>query len=407
MRDVMDALATPPPPPSIAADIPFAGGLLLLLNYSLAHEIEQLPSTTEDRDGLPDLLAHASPGAVLVPRGGGDALLAWLPVEEHGEGPRWGLTEKEALGVLAVARHALKDPRPLDFDDSPHEGRPLSAPRALWERADHEAAVREVIENLRAGEIYQANLTQRFEVPWQGSALPLHAVLRRTNPSPFSGWFRGLGRGWDVVSGSPERLVRLRGSELLTEPIKGTIAIPGGADASDEEIVALAGRLAASEKDRAEHVMMVDLHRNDLGRVSAPGTVRVEQMMRLDRRTHVIQAIADIRSTLREGADAVDVIEAMFPAGSVTGVPKIRAMEILDSLERWSRGPYCGSFGFISSWGDMDLNVLIRSAWSAGGRLAFAAGGGIVLDSDPGAEYEESLAKTAALRGAIEGLLAP
>ena len=120
-----------------------------------------------------------------------------------------------------------------------------------------------------------------------------------------------------------------------------------------------------------------------------------------------IQAIADIRSTLREGADAVDVIEAMFPAGSVTGVPKIRAMEILDSLERWSRGPYCGSFGFISSWGDMDLNVLIRSAWSAGGRLAFAAGGGIVLDSDPGAEYEESLAKTAALRGAIEGLLAP
>lgn len=407
LRDVLRVLATPPPAASLAADIPFAGGLVVLLNYSLAHEIEQLPSTTEDRDGLPDLLAHACPGAVLVPRGGGDALLAWLPVEEHGDGPRWGLTEKEALLHLGAARHALKDPHPLDLDDSPHEGRPLSLPHALWERADHEAAVSEVIENLRAGEIYQANVTQRFEAKWEGSALPLHAILRRTNPSPFSGWFRGLGRGWDVVSGSPERLVRLRGRELLTEPIKGTAVLPRGRETPDDEIIALAAGLASSAKDQAEHVMIVDLHRNDLGRVSAPGSVRVEQMMRLDRRSHVVQAVADIRSTLRDGADAVDVIEAMFPAGSVTGVPKIRAMEILDTLERWSRGPYCGSFGFISSWGDLDLNVLIRSAWRVGDRLAFAAGGGIVLDSDPGKEYDESLGKASALRAAIEELLTP
>jgi para-aminobenzoate synthetase component 1 len=134
--------------------------------------------------------------------------------------------------------------------------------------------------------------------------------------------------------------------------------------------------------------------------------VRVEEMMRLDRRTHVVQAIADIRGALEVGRDAVDVIEAMFPAGSVTGVPKIRAMELLDGLERYSRGPFTGSFGMLAPWGDLDLNVLIRSAWRVGGRLAFSAGGGIVLDSDPRREYEESLAKAEALRRAVESLRA-
>lgn len=401
LRDLLDAIARPRPD----ADIPFAGGLVVLLGYDLAHEIERLPSTTEDRDGLPRIHACACAAAVLVPCRGGEALLAWLPGEDAG-GPSWGLTADEAALHATWARRAIREPGRFEgAGAADHDrGRPLGMVQPLWSQRDHEAAVESIVENERAGEIYQANVTQRFEIGWEGSALPLHAVLRRTNPSPFSGWIRGIGSDWQVVSGSPERLVRLRGRELLTEPIKGTVALPRGSATTQDEAARLGAQLVASEKDRAELTMIVDLHRNDLGRVSAPGSVRVEEMLRLDRRSHVVQAIADIRGTLAEGKDAVDVIEAMFPGGSVTGVPKIRAMELLDGLERWSRGPYTGSFGFVSPWGDMDLNILIRSAWQADGRLAFAAGGGIVLDSHPTREYEESLAKVAAMREAVETL---
>ncbi len=400
LRSLLEAIASPPP----AEALPFAGGVALMLSHALGHEIERLPATVERRDAIPWLVAIACPAALLLPVGGGEARLAWLP-DDGGTGERWGLDEDEALELGLWCEAALRDPARAARGKEP-PGRALGPAAPLWTRADHEAGVREVIRNLRAGEIYQANLTQRFEAPWEGSALGLHRILRRMNPSPFSGWMRDPGGAWEVVSGSPERALRRQGARLLTQPIKGTAPLPDGPATSPADAARRAAALSASEKDRAEHVMIVDLHRNDLGRVSVAGSVRVGAMMRLDRRSHVIQAIADIEGVLEPGRDVVDIIEAMFPAGSVTGVPKIRAMEILDGLERWDRGPYTGSFGFASAWGDMDLNVLIRSAWRSGERLAFAAGGGIVLDSDPAGEYEESLAKAEALRLAIEELRA-
>jgi anthranilate/para-aminobenzoate synthase component I len=272
----------------------------------------------------------------------------------------------------------------------------------LVSEGEHVRRIGRLLRDLRDGEIYQANLAQRFEVAWRGSALPLHAVLRSSNPSPMSGWLRGP--GWELVSNSPERLVRLRGRELVSEPCGGPAPRPAGPATPEREVTAIRDRLVASTKDHAEHVMIVDIHRNDVGRASAPGTLRVESMMRIDRRSHVLQAVADVRGTLRQGADAVSVIEAMFPGGCVTGVPKIRCMEILDEVERAGRGPYTGSFGYLAAWGDLDLNVIIRSAWRTGERLAFAAGGGIVLDSDPSAEWAECEAKAAALLAAVESL---
>lgn len=386
----------PPPEP-----IPFAGGLVVLLSHDVAHDIERLPSTTQRRDDLPLLHAVACGASLLVPVGGGAPVLAWMPRDEDADGP--GLSDMESLELAMRCRHAIGE---VLRGAPPREppGGPQGPVRALWGQEDHEAAVRALIENERAGEIYQANLTQRFEAPWRGSALPLHRHLRRSNPSPFSGWMRDAEGRWELVSGSPERLVRKVGAELVTEPIAGTIPLPDGPSTPPEDVARLAASLMASAKDHAEHVMIVDLHRNDLGRASAPGTVRVEQMMRLDRRSHVIQAIADIRGVAAEGQGPVEIIRAMFPGGCVTGVPKIRAMELLDALERWNRGPYTGSFGFIAGWGDLDLNVIIRSAWRSGGTLAFAAGGGVVLDSDPAAEHRESLAKAAAMRAAIEAL---
>jgi para-aminobenzoate synthetase component 1 len=153
--------------------------------------------------------------------------------------------------------------------------------------------------------------------------------------------------------------------------------------------------------------MLVDIHRNDLGRVARPGTVRVPNMMRIDRRRHVLQAVAEIRAELGEGKGPVDVIEAFLPAGCITGVPKVRCLQVLDELERWRRGPYTGSFGRIAAWGDLELNVLIRTAWKAAGHAAFQAGGGIVLDSDPESEWRESLAKVRSIDEAVRALAEP
>ena len=384
------ASRTAPPP----EDVPFASGLVVLLGYGLAREIERLPDAGERRDDLPTTCAVACAASLLVPVGGGEALFAWSPAS---------LSAADADGWIARCRSVLADPAAAAAGLEP-AGRPIGPIEARWSREDHERAVRRIIEELRAGEIYQANLTQRFEVEWEGSALPLHGILRRTNPSPFSGWMRDPEGAWEIVSGSPERLVRRTGVELATEPIAGTAPLPRGRETPTADAARIAAGLVSSAKDHAEHVMIVDLHRNDLGRVSVPGTVRVERMMRLDRRSHVIQAIADIRGRAFELDGPTDVIRGLFPGGCVTGVPKIRAMEILGELEPAARGPYTGSFGLVSGWGDLDLNVLIRSAWRSGGRLAFAAGGGIVLDSDPSAEYRESLAKSQAMREAIEAL---
>ena len=263
--------------------------------------------------------------------------------------------------------------------------------------------VEAVLEHERAGNLYQANVSQRFECPWEGSSLPLYERLRVSDPSPHAGWMRGP--GWEICCNSPERMIRLWGRDLLTEPIGGTRPLPQGPDTADSVVDRMSAELEAAAKDRAEHVMLVDIHRNDLGRVARPGTVRVPKMMRVDRRRHVLQAVAEIRAELGEGKGPVDVIEAFLPAGCISGVPKVSCLQILDELEDWRRGPYTGSFGRISAWGDLELNVLLRTAWRAKDHLAFQAGGGIVLDSEPTEEWRESLAKVRSFDEAIRAML--
>ena len=399
LRVLLDALAVDRP----EEELEHAGGLSLMLGYDLAHEIEEIPCTTEDRDGLPWLHAVAHAAALLVHEATGECLLSWLPDADAAASPSalaWGLSDEEARELESRVRAALAGQAPPP--EKP-EGRPLGEPESLTSREDYEAMVRAVLEHLHAGNLYQANVSQRFEAPWEGSLLPLYERLREDDPSPHAGWLRAP--GWDLVSNSPERMVRLRGRDLLTEPIGGTRPLPAGPDTPSREVAKLRAELEAATKDRAEHVMLVDIHRNDLARVAVPGSVRVPRMMRIDRRRHVLQAVAEIRAELAEGKGPVDVIEAFLPAGCITGVPKVRCLQVLDELERWRRGPYTGSFGRIAAWGDLELNVLIRSAWRIRGHAAFQAGGGIVLDSEPEAEWRESLAKARSLDEAFRSLL--
>lgn len=249
---------------------------------------------------------------------------------------------------------------------------------------------------IAAGDIFQANLAQRFTAPYSGSdGLDVYRRLRTINPSPFAA-FLDLG-DTHVICSSPERLVRRAGREVETRPIAGTR--PRGANSADD--ARLTTDLLLNAKERAEHLMLVDLERNDLGRVCAYGSVKVDELMVTEHYSHVIHIVSNIRGTLRNDATNFDVLDAMFPGGTITGVPKIRCMEIIDELEPVSRGLYTGSIGYASWSGHMDWNIVIRTLTLSRGELAFYAGAGIVADSDPEKEYAETLYKAQALIDAV------
>jgi para-aminobenzoate synthetase component 1 len=237
---------------------------------------------------------------------------------------------------------------------------------------------------VRAGDVFQVNISQRFEVPFDGDPLALYGALRRKNPSPFGGMvsFPGL----VAISSSPERLVDLRGRRASTRPIAGTY--PKGAGAA----------LLLDPKERAEHAMILDLERNDLGRTAAYGTVRVEEFMTTETYSHVVHIVSEVAGELAEGRDAVDLLAGMFPGGTITGCPKVRCMEIIEELEPVRRGLYTGSFGYLNLDGSaMDMNIAIRTILLKDGSAYAQAGGGVVADSVPAREYRESVAKAAAL----------
>jgi anthranilate/para-aminobenzoate synthase component I len=249
---------------------------------------------------------------------------------------------------------------------------------------------------IAAGDIFQANLAQRFTATHHGSdGLDVYRRLRAINPAPFAA-FLDLGET-EVICSSPERLVKVTGRDVETRPIAGTR--PRGATPTDDEH--LTADLLINPKERAEHLMLVDLERNDLGRVCAYGSVKVDELMVTERYSHVIHIVSNIRGLLREGATGLDVLDAVFPGGTVTGVPKIRCMEIIDELEPVSRGLYTGSIGYVSWSGQMDWNIVIRTLTRARGELAFYTGAGIVADSDPEKEYAETLYKAQALIDAV------
>jgi para-aminobenzoate synthetase component 1 len=263
-------------------------------------------------------------------------------------------------------------------------------------RDDHRRRVLRIKEHIAAGDIYQANLSQRFDVPFEAGGLGLYDQLRRISPAPFAGYLRAA--GLEIVSASPERLLMVDGERACTRPIAGTR--PRAADPDSDR--ALAAELILSPKERAEHIMLVDLARNDLGKVAAIGTVAVDELMAVEDYSHVRHIVSNVAARLLPGKDAFDALLALFPGGTITGVPKIRCMEILDEVEPAPRGFYTGALFYATPSGRLDANILIRSAVVAGGRAVFHTGGGIVADSDPDAEYAETLHKAEGMRLALE-----
>jgi len=293
----------------------------------------------------------------------------------------------DGTGALAppdVAGHAA---RPSGLDAGSLD--------ATSTQAEFETMVRRALAYIRAGEIFQANASHRFMAGLRKPALPLYEALRRVNPSPFA-CFLSTGE-LAVVSCSPERLVRVQDGRVDTRPIAGTR--PRGSTPAEDAINSL--DLLVSEKERAEHIMLVDLARNDLGRVCVTGSISVGELMTLEDYSHVIHIVSDVSGLLRPDADAVDVIRAAFPGGTITGCPKVRCMQVLRELEPVARGLYTGSLGYIGFDGTMDLNIAIRTMVVQGHRLSFHVGAGIVADSEPEREYQETLAKAAALVEAL------
>jgi para-aminobenzoate synthetase component 1 len=267
------------------------------------------------------------------------------------------------------------------------------------EQALFESMVRRCKEYITAGDIYQANLSQRFSARL-GDSDPLHLykILRAVNPSPFAAYldFGDIA----LVGSSPERLIRLANGAADTRPIAGTRRRGNDLD----ETRALSVELLTNEKERAEHIMLLDLERNDLGKVCTYGTVHVDEMMVVEDYSHVIHIVSNVRGELLAGKDAFDLVQAVFPGGTITGVPKVRCMEIIDELEPVARGPYTGSLGYISNSGDMDLNIIIRTFVIKDKTAYLQVGAGIVADSEPEREYLETLQKAEALKKALESL---
>jgi para-aminobenzoate synthetase component 1 len=381
---------------------PFQGGVAGLFGYDLCHHIERLPRPRFDEFALPDLAAGLYDWVLAFDH---RAKRAWLVSTGLPESRPWRRRRRAAERLLAVRRRLLAAPAVYPFDIGP----PL-APSSLcrqypltilprltsnFDRPGYLGEVRRAIEYVHAGDCFQVNVAQRLLHPAPESPLELYGRLRERNAAPFAGLF-DLG-GAVVASASPERFLRVEGGEVETRPIKGTR--PRGVTPQEDE--ARAAELLASAKDRAENVMIVDLMRNDLGRVCAYGSVRVPALCRLESYRYVHHLVSEVRGTLRPGLGPVDLLKAAFPGGSVTGAPKVRAMEIIAELEPTARGPYCGALGYVGFDGTMDTNILIRTFTVTRGWVQFPVGGGIVADSDPRREYEETLHKAEGLVRAL------
>jgi len=387
LRQVMQRLAVYQPP-----GLPrFAGGMVGFLAYDAVRAYERLPEGPPDDLGLPDALFMAPELVVVF-----DHLKHRLLLIAHtlpGGEPEVAYRRAQALLDRAVDR--LRGPVPLPAGLGPGRPRPLEV-RACQAREDFAAAVERAKDYIRAGDVFQVVLSQRWETRVRSRPLDIYRALRMLNPSPYM-FYLSYG-DLKVIGASPELLVRVEDGVAITRPLAGTR--PRGA--TQEEDRRLEAELLADEKERAEHVMLVDLGRNDLGRVCRYGSVRVHQFMQVERYSHVMHIVSDIRGEVAAGKDACDVLAACFPAGTLSGAPKVRAMEIIDELEPVRRGIYGGAVGYFSWGGAMDTCIAIRTLVMKGDRVFIQAGAGIVADSDPVAEYAESRNKARALIRALE-----
>lgn len=379
---------------------PFFGGAVGYFSYDLVRQFEALASGDRADPTWPDLEFGWFDVVAAIDHEQGRLLLSFCPPLERFLGEPREKLYREGRDRLAAWEARLLSPVSVDRAEPPFT--PLTfAPQQT--RVSYMDRVIRCQEYITAGDIYQANLSHRFRVdcptwdsrPTLQTDLQLYGRLRAMNPSPFSGLLRFAERR--LISSSPERLVRLDGRQADTRPIAGTR--PRGTSAAADR--RLAEELRGNEKERAEHLMLVDLERNDLGRVCEYGSVRVDDFMTVEQYSHVNHLVSNVSGILRADATGFDLLRAMFPGGTITGVPKIRCMEIIDGLEPVRRGPYTGSMGYLSWSGDLDFNILIRTLALQGGTGFLQVGAGIVADSDPGREYEETLHKAQAFFSAF------
>ncbi len=385
---------------------PFTGGAIGFFSYDFVRQFEKIPRGAAFDLDIPEACFIFVDQVIAF-----DHVLnkAWAIVnpgareQEMGfrrpEPDQWGRLYDDATERLAALCSKLMATKARE--DGPLRERTLRGLKLEpnMTKATFESMVKRCKEYIAAGDIYQANLSQRLSADL-GAADPLrlYAILREINPSPFAAY---LDFG-DValVCSSPERLIRLMNNVADTRPIAGTRR--RGSDLVETRALSL--ELLTNEKERAEHIMLLDLERNDLGKVCDYGSVQVDEMMVVEDYSHVIHIVSNVRGELSDGRDAFDLVRAVFPGGTITGVPKVRCMEIIDELEPVARGPYTGSIGYISNTGDMDLNIIIRTFVVKDTRAYIQVGAGIVADSDPEREYVETLQKAEALKKALERL---
>lgn len=361
-------------PQAKTLDLPFCGGWFLYLSYELAGEIEPVLQMPQAPGILPVALAVRIPAAVIY---------------DHRQQCIELVAEDESL--LSQLQQALDQ---LQGQSIPHAVQPIKVNRIVEaEAAQHLHGIERIQQYILEGDVFQVNLSRLWQVQVADdvSASELYRSLRCANPAPYAGLMQW--QGGSVISSSPERLVSVKDRVVETRPIAGTRQ--RAEDPGEDQ--ALSRELLKHPKERAEHIMLLDLERNDLGRVCVPGSVQVNEMMVLESYTHVHHIVSNVRGRLRDEITPGEVIRAVFPGGTITGCPKVRCMEILAELEQQGRGAYTGSMGYLNHNGDMDLNILIRTMEMAQNTIYLRAGGGIVADSDPQRELQETRTKAKGL----------
>jgi anthranilate/para-aminobenzoate synthase component I len=383
---------------------PFIGGAVGSMSYDFVHYFEKLPKTAADDMHIPDAhfmmfdtvisFDHKLHRAYLVSCPGAEEIITG----HNTPAGRWDVYYERACEKIRALHRRFYGKGAFDRKEKNQRKKSVDICHEMGKK-NYMAIVARAKEYIRAGDIFQANLSQRVSAdignvrPWQ-----IYKVLSGINPSPFAGYLN-MG-SYCIASSSPERLVRVDGNSVETRPIAGTS--PRGDNEEDDRL--MRADLLLNEKERAEHLMMIDLERNDLGKISDYGTVVVDELMITEEYSHVIHIVSNIKGTLAKGMDCFNAIRATFPGGTITGVPKVRCMEIIDELEPVVRGPYTGSVGYISFAGDMDLNIIIRTFVIKDTIAYVQAGAGIVADSDPEKEYYETLKKAEALIKTLEVL---
>ncbi|MBH8555527.1 anthranilate synthase component I [Nostocaceae cyanobacterium CENA357] len=371
--------ASPTPPPHL----PFTGGWLGWLGYDIAGEIEQLPDGKSDNLPFPVAFWYEPDAFAILDHA---QQILWLAASEIGD--------IDGLEARLARKDDENSSNPLTF-----------APEFLTSQPDYESAVNRAKKYIQAGEIFQANLSLRFAAATSASGWSIYQALQKINPSPFASYWQ---TPWgEVMSCSPERLVLLQNRQAQTRPIAGTRS----RGATPEQDNQLAQELLSNTKERAEHIMLVDLERNDLGRVCKYGTVNVDELLTIERYSHVMHLVSNIQGILRCDRTAIDLIRALFPGGTITGCPKVRCMEIIEELEPIRRSLFYGSCGYLDWRGNLDLNILIRTLLLTSSSTHFPlnvvwgqVGAGIVADSDPEREWYESLHKAQAQLAALKML---